>query len=335
MKRAKPRVGALLGDPTGIGPEVVAKFLSQNKLQEHAELLVIGDYWSLEQGQKAAKVELSTSVVKNFSEGQFSTENVLFLDLALLSPGEVAMGEVSAKAGKATLETLSYALELAQAGRLDALVYGPLNKQALSLGGSLFKDELQFFAHKLDWQGPRGELNVLDKLWTSRVTSHVGLKQVSELITEEKVFAAILLAHQTLRQFGLDKPRLAVAALNPHGGEGGLFGSEEIEVITPAIMRAQAEGIEAEGPFPADTIFLRANKGKCDAVISMYHDQGQIAMKLMGFERGVTVSGGLPIAITTPAHGTAFDIAGKGVANPEAFHQAFLIACRLASPVKA
>jgi 4-hydroxythreonine-4-phosphate dehydrogenase len=130
-------------------------------------------------------------------------------------------------------------------------------------------------------------------------------------------------------------PRLAVAALNPHGGEGGLFGREEIDAIAPAIQQARLDGIDAQGPFPADTIFLRARAGTFDAVVSMYHDQGQIAMKLMGFERGVTVQGGLPIPITTPAHGTAFDIAGRGVANPEALRQAFLLACRMAANRKA
>jgi 4-hydroxythreonine-4-phosphate dehydrogenase len=152
---------------------------------------------------------------------------------------------------------------------------------------------------------------------------------VSALITKKAVYDAIVLIDGALRTAGVKEPRLLVAALNPHGGEGGLFGSEEIEAIALAIEQARSEGIQASGPFPADTIFVRAKKGACDAIVSMYHDQGQIAMKLMGFERGVTVQGGLPIPITTPAHGTAFDIAGQGKANPQGLYQAFRIACRM------
>jgi 4-hydroxythreonine-4-phosphate dehydrogenase len=190
-------------------------------------------------------------------------------------------------------------------------------------------------ADRLQWKGHISEINVLDDLWTSRVTSHVGLRQVSALITKEAVYDAIVLIVGALRLAGVAEPRLLVAALNPHGGEGGLFGNEEIEAIAPAIEQARMEGIQASGPFPADTIFLRARKGGCDAVVSMYHDQGQIAMKLMGFERGVTVQGGLPLPITTPAHGTAFDIAGQGKANPQGLYQAFRLACRMGANLRA
>jgi 4-hydroxythreonine-4-phosphate dehydrogenase len=214
-------------------------------------------------------------------------------------------------------------------GQLDAIVFAPLNKQAMHLGGSPFPDELHFMADRLQWKRHVSEINVLDNLWTSRVTSHIGLKHVSGLITKQGVYDAIILIHGALRMAGVKEPRLLVAALNPHGGEGGLFGGEEIEAIAPAIEQARSEGIQASGPFPADTIFVRAKRGDCDAIVSMYHDQGQIAMKLMGFERGVTVQGGLPIPITTPAHGTAFDIAGQGKANPQGLYQAFRIACRM------
>jgi 4-hydroxythreonine-4-phosphate dehydrogenase len=182
----------------------------------------------------------------------------------------------------------------------------------------------------LEWKGHISEINVLDNLWTSRVTSHLGLAQVSALITKEGVYKAIALIHGALHIAGVKEPRLAVAALNPHGGEGGLFGREEMDAITPGIEQARSEGIQAQGPFPADTIFLRVRGGAYDAVVSMYHDQGQIAMKLMGFERGVTVQGGLPVPITTPAHGTAFDIAGQGKANPQGLWQAFVLASRMA-----
>jgi 4-hydroxythreonine-4-phosphate dehydrogenase len=173
-------------------------------------------------------------------------------------------------------------------------VFAPLNKQAMHLGGSPFPDELHFMADRLGWTGHISEINVLENLWTSRVTSHIGLSKVSGLISKQAVLDAILLIHDTLKLAGVAAPRLLVAALNPHGGEGGLFGREELDHIAPAVEEAKARGIQAAGPFPADTIFLRAKAGRCDAVVSMYHDQGQIAMKLMGFERGVSVRAGSP-----------------------------------------
>jgi 4-hydroxythreonine-4-phosphate dehydrogenase len=230
---------------------------------------------------------------------------------------------------------MAAALTLANAGRVDAITFAPLNKQAMHLGGSPFPDELHFMADGLGWTGYVTEINVLDTLWTSRVTSHVGLRTVSGSVTRQGVLDAIGLIHRTLQLAGVKAPRLAVAALNPHGGEGGLFGREELDEIAPAVEEAKAAGIDASGPFPADTIFLRAKKGLCDAIVSMYHDQGQIAMKLMGFERGVTVQGGLPLPVTTPAHGTAFDIAGKGVATPSGLWNAYQLACRMAAGKRA
>jgi 4-hydroxythreonine-4-phosphate dehydrogenase len=200
----------------------------------------------------------------------------------------------------------------------------------MHLGGSPFPDELHLMADRLGWTGYVSEINVLENLWTSRVTSHVGLRTVSGSITKQGVLDAIGLIHGTLQRAGVAAPRLAVAALNPHGGEGGLFGREEIDEIAPAVAEAKARGVDVSGPFPADTIFLRAKKGLCDAIVSMYHDQGQIAMKLMGFDRGVTVQGGLPLPVTTPAHGTAFDIAGQGKADPTGLWNAYQIGCRMA-----
>ena len=199
------------------------------------------------------------------------------------------------------------------------------------MAGFPFPDELRFFAHELGHRGDAGEINVLGNAWTSRVTSHVPIAEVPRLITAASICQkAIRLLHQTVRKSGIDSPRIAVAALNPHAGEGGNFGREEIEVIRPAILQAVAEGINVDGPFPSDTVFLKLRDGMFDAVVTMYHDQGQIAMKLMGFQRGVTVCGGLPIPITTPAHGTAFDIVGQGRADVGAMVEAFRLAIRWA-----
>jgi 4-hydroxythreonine-4-phosphate dehydrogenase len=193
----------------------------------------------------------------------------------------------------------------------------------LRLGGNTHEDELRFAAEELRFEGYCGELNTTKGLWTSRVTSHIPLKDVSAQITQSGIEKAVNLAHQTLLDAGVTEPRIAVAALNPHAGDGGNFGTEEIDTIGPAVTSLQQKGFPVQGPFPADTVFVRTTRGDFDAVVTMYHDQGQIALKLLGFDRGVTVLGGLPIPITTPAHGTAFDIAGKGVASVDALKEAW------------
>jgi len=323
------RIGLLLGDPTGIGPEVVAKLLGGSDARALAELVVIGDLRVFQLGQQIAGVTLVPQVFHRFDEVPFTPGALPLLDVPGVSPQEFSIGQLSAAAGRAVLDVLGLTLDLARDGQLDAVVFAPLNKQALHLAGSPFPDELHFMADRLQWTGHFSEINVLGNLWTSRVTSHVALKQVSDLLTRQAVYQAICLLEHTLRSAGIPAPRLAVAAFNPHGGEGGLFGVEERAAIGPAVEQARGEGIQADGPFPADTIFLRAKAGAYNGVVSMYHDQGQIAMKLMGFERGVTVQGGLPILITTPAHGTAFDIAGQGKAHWQALYEAFKVACRM------
>ena len=191
------------------------------------------------------------------------------------------------------------------------------------------EDELRWFAQELDHRGACGEFNVLETLWTSRVTSHVALREVADLLSAEKVAEAIGMLDAALRRAGIANPRIGVCGLNPHNGDNGSYGREEIDVIAPGVRLAASRGHGADGPYPADTIFVRAKNGAFDGIVTMYHDQGQIAMKLMGFERGVTVQGGLPVAITTPAHGTAYDIAGKGLANPQALSNALAIAARM------
>jgi 4-hydroxythreonine-4-phosphate dehydrogenase len=250
-------------------------------------------------------------------------------DRANLDPKEYKMGEVSPRAGKACLEYLEWTVPQVMAGQAQAMVFAPLNKQAMSLAGSPYKGELEHFAH-LTKADLFGEINVLEPLWTSRVTSHVGFREVCNLLTPERTLRAITLLHRTMRRAGIENPTIGVAAINPHGGEKGLFGPEEETIIQPAVEKARQQGMDIKGPFPADTIFVRARKGEFAGVVTMYHDQGQIATKLLGFDRGVTVSGGLPIVIATPAHGTAHDIAGKGLADIGAFQAALRVAVRMA-----
>jgi 4-hydroxythreonine-4-phosphate dehydrogenase len=239
--------------------------------------------------------------------------------------------QATADNGRYMLQGLEVGAKLAQSGAADALCFAPLNKGALRAGGMHQEDELRWFAELLQFSGICGELNVLENLWTARVTSHVALKEVSELLAPHKVADAIGMIHGALQASGKASPRIAVCGLNPHNGDNGNYGDEEGRIIEPGVRLAASRGFAADGPFPADTAFVRAIRaeGGYDGVVTMYHDQGQIAMKLMGFERGVTVHGGLPIPITTPAHGTAYDIAGLGRANPGAMFNAFELACRM------
>jgi 4-hydroxythreonine-4-phosphate dehydrogenase len=238
--------------------------------------------------------------------------------------------QASRIAGEYMIRTLRAGIAALQSSAIDALVYAPLNKQSMKLAGLAHGDELHFFAELLGHTGPVSEINVCGNLWTSRVTSHVPLREVAGLLTVEKIRESARLLYRTIAKSGIAAPRIAVAGLNPHAGEGGLLGTEEIDTIAPAVERLRVEGLDAVGPLPADTLFIAARRGDFHGVVTMYHDQGQIAMKLMGFDRGVTVAGGLPAIITTPAHGTAFDIAGKGVADPGAMFEAFRIACEMA-----
>ncbi|TRO55575.1 4-hydroxythreonine-4-phosphate dehydrogenase PdxA, partial [Candidatus Bathyarchaeota archaeon] len=269
-------------------------------------------------------------IISSLSEGN-KTEKIAFIDMQNYDPTDMNIGEVDSTAGQSVGAALKEIVRLTDQGHLDAIVYAPLNKEALFRGGYQFKGEIHFFAHLLKVTTGFGEMSMLDNLWTARVTSHISLAEVSQNITIPNITQTLQLAVTTLQQAHIRSPRIGVAALNPHAGEGGLFGREEIDIISPAIQAAQHQGIQAFGPFAADTIFLRAKTSKLDAIVSMYHDQGQIALKLMGFDRGVTVSAGLPIIIVTPAHGTAFDIAGKGIAEPSALRNAILLAVRMAS----
>jgi 4-hydroxythreonine-4-phosphate dehydrogenase len=326
-----PALGLMLGDCTGIGPEQCARILSDGRLNDATRLLVVGDTRVLQQGARDAGVELCTRSYAAPEAIDWSQPGTPIIDLGNLDPAQIARGRVSPESGRLSGETLATMIDLAQGGRIDGIVFAPLNKAALHAGGWRFSDEHQMFAHLTGHTGFFGEMNVLDDVWMSRVTSHVALRTALEQITAERIEQALTLADETMRRAGFDTPRIAVAALNPHAGENGLFGREELDIIAPAVARAAERGIACRGPFPADTVFLKAFAGDYDGVLTMYHDQGQIATKLKGFNRGVTVTGGLSTVFTTPAHGTAFDIVGKGCANTGALEQAVRLAARLAA----
>ena len=331
---ALPVLGLMLGDATGIGPEQCARVLADRRLADAARLVVFGDSRVLAMGARDAGVELAWRACASPAEFDWTRPEVPIVDLRNLDPATLVRGAISAESGRITGETLKLMVEHALAGRLDGICFAPLNKAALHAGGWKFNDEHQLFAHLTGHQGFFGEMNVLDGKWMSRVTSHVSLRNALDQITPQRIDDALTLADATLRGAGFARPRIAVAALNPHGGEGGLFGREEIEIIAPAVAKAAARGIDCRGPFPADTVFLKGFGPDFDGVLTMYHDQGQIATKLKGFNRGVTVTGGLATVFATPAHGTAFDIVGKGVATTGALEQAVRLCARLATSRK-
>jgi len=302
----RPTVALFAGDPAGIGPEIVAKLLADPETTRGADVLLIASRASMD-----------------------VRANLTFVEWKGLGAPAFSLGIAGPDNGRFMLDGLLTGVDLVRSGKADALCFAPLNKGALRAGGMNHPDEMHWFAEVLGWAGPCVEFNVLEDLWTSRITSHVPLKDVSALLTMEGVADGIGLLYRGLQAAGKAQPRLAVCGFNPHNGDNGNFGREEIDVIAPGVKRAAERGWPADGPFPADTIFVRARGGAYDGIVTMYHDQGQIAMKLMGFERGVTVQGGLPIPITTPAHGTAYDIAGQGKANAGALKNAFSLACRM------
>ena len=326
----KPTVALTLGDPAGIGPELMAKLLGRHDVVGQATVVLVGDTWLWEEAQAIARVGATTRSVGSFSEAASLAEgSPFFLHVESARKDQVSRATSSAAAGASVLKVLSMCLDAAAAGQIDAICFAPLNKYSMKMAGMPFPDELHFFADYLKVSSHLGEFNSLGNLWTARISSHVPLKDVALYVTQERILDVVKLLYDALRMAGFEHPRVAIAGLNPHAGEGGSCGREEIEIIAPAVKEANAQGYPVVGPFPADTIFLKARDGHFDGVVTMYHDQGQIAVKLLGFERGVTIQGGLPIPITTPAHGTAFDIAGQNKANVEAMVQAFLVACRM------
>jgi 4-hydroxythreonine-4-phosphate dehydrogenase len=329
-----PVIALTTGDCTGIGPEQTARILHNRRKAETARLVVVGDARVLDLGMRQAGVSFEYRRYASPAAVDWSDAAVPLVDLANTDPALYAPGSANPESGRVTGQTLSRAIDFAKDGEVDAITFAPLNKRAMYDGGWKFPDEHKMFAHLLGHRGYFSEMNVLDNQWMSRVTSHVSLRQAVEQINRPAIEAAIELATTMMKKAGIAAPRLAVAALNPHGGEGGLFGMEEIEIIRPAVAAMVAKGFACEGPFPSDTVYLKAFAGGYDGVLAMYHDQGQIATKMRGFNRGVTVTAGLDTVFTTPAHGTAFDIVGKGIANTGAFENAIALASRLVASCK-
>lgn len=336
-----PVVALTLGDPAGIGPELMARLLARPEATRQASLVLVGDPWLWQQGQRIAGVQVATDAVDSLAAARArgDAQRPAFVAVDSVAAADVQQGQVGAAGGRSVLQVLNLCLDAALAGDIDAICFAPLNKQAMKLGGLRHEDELHHFAEYLGVTGYFCEFNTLGDLWTSRISSHVPLRDVASYLSQERITQAAELIYHALRASGMAAPKVAVAGFNPHNGDGGTCGREEIDIIGPAVHALQARDWPSEapfhGPFPADTIFLKAQAGEYQAIVTMYHDQGQIAIKLLGFSRGVTVQGGLPIPITTPAHGTAYDIAGSGRASVEATWQALLIASRMGAAHRA
>lgn len=327
----RPLIALAMGDPAGISPELTARLAADPQVNAAARLVIIGDRRVFDEGARTAGLspELATTTLEALKNS--APDQAAFIDLGHLSPDEIERGVPSLAGGIFCSRNFNEALALAGEGHVEAVCFTPFNKQAMRYANPDYDDEIRFVARAIGFKGKAREFNILDNIWNARVTSHIPLSQVAASLNENAILEEIALTQQCLAQSGIDTPRIAVAGLNPHAGDGGNFGREEIEIIEPAVAQARDRGWAVEGPFPADTVFLRAPREGYHAVLTMYHDQGQIAMKLMGFDSGVTMLGGFPFPVCTPAHGTAYDIAGRGIADIGASRQALLLAARMAS----
>lgn len=324
---ALPTIAITTGDPAGIGPEVVLKALADQELLNTARWVVIGDAAILEMAGARIGLKRPDWAIRDGNSLQRSDHSVAqisLIDARQIEPSQFAIGKLSAACGSAALEYVRTATQLCLDGQADAMVTAPLNKEAVSLSGQNFTGHTEFIA-ELSEAAESRMLLVNDRLRVIHVSTHCSLRSACELHTS-RILRTIQLGHEALQSLGFAEPRIAVCGLNPHAGENGLFGSEDLGIIVPAIRSAQEMGLMCEGPFPADTIFIQAVRGSYDLVVAMYHDQGHVPMKLLDFENTINVSLGLPIVRTSVDHGTAFDIAGKNQADPSSMKAAMKLA---------
>lgn len=326
----RPIIGITMGDAAGVGPEIIMKSLAHASVYEECRPVVVGDAARLRDAGRRAGVDLEVSVIGRPSEGAFRVGVVDCIDLALI-PAALPYGKLSAIAGDAAYQYIARTVELTSKGELDAICTAPLNKEALHAGGHIFPGHTEMLAH-LTGIDEVSMMLVAPNLRVIHVTTHIGLLDAIRKIEPGLVQRTIERGHDTLVRAGIANPRIGVCGINPHAGENGLFGyGEEEEKIVPAVEVLQARGWDVEGPLPADTLFFRAGRGDFDLVVAMYHDQGHGPVKVMGLEAGVNVTVGLPVIRTSVDHGTAFDIAGKGIADERSLLEAFRQAVDLAT----
>ncbi len=324
---AAPLIAVTMGDPAGIGPEIVAKTFADPGFRDEGRALVVGAPEILERAAKLLELPLGVNEISEPEEASFEPGTVDVLAVGEV-PGDLPFGELDARAGDAAFRYVERATELASAGRLAAIATAPLNKEAMHLAGHKYPGHTEILA-ELTGTEDYAMMLVTDELKVIHVSTHVSLREAIERVRPGQELAVMRLAHDALRKLGVENPRVAVAGLNPHAGENGLFGTEDLERIAPAVEEARERGIEATGPWPPDTVLMRARRGEFDVVVVQYHDQGHIPVKLMGFDTGVNVTVGLPFFRTSVDHGTAFDIAGTGKADHASMQAAINLARKL------
>ncbi|MDR1933285.1 MAG: 4-hydroxythreonine-4-phosphate dehydrogenase PdxA [Spirochaetales bacterium] len=341
MSNNLPKIGISMGDPAGIGPEIAAKTLALKNTYDYCRPLVVGDAAAMEQACGIAAAALKVRPISGVGEARFEYGTIDVFDLKNVDVSKLRHGRVSAMAGNAAFEAVKKVIELAMANDIDATVTGPLNKEALNMAGHHYTGHTEIYAHYTNTKDytmmlAEGSLRVV------HVTTHVSLREACDLVKKQRVLTVIKLAFDAMKSFGIADPRVGVAGLNPHASDGGLFGWEEEKEIIPAIEEAKKLGINVEGPVPADTLFSKARGGWYDIVVAMYHDQGHIPLKVVGFTwnekekkwnsvSGINVTLGLPIIRASVDHGTAFGKAGKGTANPESLIIAMEYAAKFAN----
>ena len=340
MKNENPILGITMGDPAGIGPEIAAKVMAKRDIYDMCRPLVVGDAGAMKQGAEIAGVSLGVNAVSAVEEAKFEHGIMDVLDLKNVDTGKLVHGKVSKMAGRAAFEAIQKVIDLAMKKKIDATITGPINKESINLAGFHYSGHTEIYAH---FTGTDDYTMLLadGNLRVVHVSTHVSLREACDLVKKERVLMVIGLANDACKRLGIDNPKIGVAGLNPHAGENGMFGREEKKEIAPAIERARASGINVEGPVPPDTLFSKAKGGMYDIVVAMYHDQGHIPLKVVGFNwdekskkwssvSGVNVTLGLPIIRSSVDHGTAFGKAGKGTANEESLVHAIEYGARLA-----
>jgi len=323
-----PLIAVTMGDPAGIGPEIIARTFAEGDFRERNRAIVVGDAGVLERAVRLLDLPLRANVIAEPEEASFEPGTIDVIPETGL-PEDLPFGELDARAGDAAFRYVERATDLASAGRVAAIATAPLNKEAMHLAGHKYPGHTEILA-ELTGTKDYAMMLVTDELKVIHVSTHVSLREAIERARPERELAVIRLANDALRKLGVESPRVAVAGLNPHAGENGLFGTEDAEQIAPAVAAAVEDGIDASGPHPPDTVMMRARMGAFDIVVVQYHDQGHIPIKLMGFDTGVNVTVGLPFFRTSVDHGTAFDIAGTGKAEPASLRAALDLARTLA-----
>ena len=336
----RPIIGITMGDPAGIGPEIIIQSLANPAIYELCKPLVFGDAQVIQNAMKVTGVSLDVHPVSSVDDALYKYGTIDIFDLKNVNKLTFEYGKISAIAGNAAFEAIRKVIDCAMKGEIDATVTAPINKESLNLAGHHFSGHTEIYAHYTHTK-KYAMLLADDALRVIHVTTHVPLREACDLLTSERILEVIQLLHNACISFGIEKPKIGVAGLNPHAGDGGLFGTEDRDIIAPAVQQAKKLGYEAEGPIPPDTLFPKAIQGKYDGCVAMYHDQGHIPFKLVGFKwnnqtqsmdsvKGVNITLGLPIIRTSVDHGTAFEIAGKGIASADAMTIAIQYAIRMA-----